>query len=596
MRSIAVVRGRQFVNRWRLMQQASSNNHHNIHQHQHNYWLQQLHAFSAVSDTSTDTSFHGLSLDGKKEKETTPQQHTYNPPSPPTNSSNQIIQDAQVIESDEEKQRTHESIKEIARAELSAHSISSLEDENTTLDTPYDRRLKQLNEAQLCHESIDDQCTILYAKSYMNIGELHYRLGHMQDSQEMYLNALQTLMNNTSDNNDDNADTQLMIAKCMHSLGAIHARLGEFDEAYQWYEESLKNKQQILDEAGDAAINRDIYYELGLSYNGIASLEVMKGGEVQWERALSGFQEAERNYLLVYIDIIDFQGDGSSTILTKEILEQVLPHHLASLVSVRSNMGELLRQRGQYPQAIEKFQSALDIAKISLEIIHESNNNDQIIDGPSSDEQRNKIVDIQLMIADTFMHAKLYDDAAETYEQALNSHTYFRRWNSQDDNSQRSVLPATIPDARIVEYDDMKSATSVEAAIRSNLANALSHIGQERLAEQHHTASLAIKRKFGGDHHLEVAHELMALGAVNGGPLRDFTKALTCFKEALYIFRANLEESSKVQDSSSSQVFFGDDDSAEIDKHIQNALKNISLIDAALLKDRDGGRKQISER
>jgi len=594
MRSIAVVRGRQqLLYRWRLMQQASSNsnnnNHHNTHQHQHNYWLHQYHAFSTVSDTSTDTSFHGLSLtDGKKDLETTPHQH--NPPSPPTNSSNQI-QDAQVIESDEEKQRTHESIKEVTKAELSAHSISSMEDENTTLDTPYDRRLKQLNEAQIHHETIDKHQTISYVKSCMHMGELHYQLGHMQDSQEMYLNALQTLINETSDNNDD-GDTQLMIAKCMHSLGAIHARLGEFDEAFQWYEESLKNKQQILDEGGD----REVHYELGLSYNGIASVEVMKGGEIQWERALSGFQEAERNYLLVYTGIIDFQGDGSSTILTKEILEQVLPHHLASLVSVRSNMGELLRQRGQHPQAVDKFQSALDIAKSSLEITHESNNNDQIVDGPSPDEQRNKIVDIQLMIADTFMHAKCYDDAAATYEQALNSHTYFRRWNSQDDNSQRSVLPATIPDARIVEYDDIKSATSVEAAIRSNLANALSHIGQERLAEKHYTASLAIKRKFGGDHHLEVAHELMALGALNGGPLRDFTKALTCFKEALYIYRANLEESSKVHDSSSSQVFFGDDDSTMIDKHIQNALKNISLIDAALLKDRDGGRKQISER
>ena len=83
MRSIAIVRGRQFVNRWRLMQQASSNNYHIIQQ-QHNYWLQQYHAFSAVSETSTDTSFHGLSLDGKKEKETTPQQHTYNPTSPTT--------------------------------------------------------------------------------------------------------------------------------------------------------------------------------------------------------------------------------------------------------------------------------------------------------------------------------------------------------------------------------------------------------------------------------------------------------------------------------------------------------------------------------
>jgi len=108
---------------------------------------------------------------------------------------------------------------------------------------------------------------------------------------------------------------------------------------------------------------------------------------------------------------------------------------------------------------------------------------------------------------------------------------------------------------------------------------------------EQYQAALSIKRLIGGDSHLEVAHTLMNMGALLGGPLRDFTKALICFKEALYIFRTNLEESSRANNEPEKSIMplpFDDDDSTEIERHAENALKNISLIEAALLKDRDG--------
>lgn len=563
---------------------------------------------SAYLSSSPDASFHGLTLDGKKEEPVVNQQHNASAQAQPNNTTTTKIQEAEVVESEEEKQRTHEIIKEITRAELSAHSIINDtsgnkndhdESEGAILD-PYERRLQQLNQAQQTHQIIDPQQTVQYVQSLMNMSELYYQLGDMKDSFETYMDALQRLMD--GGDNGDAQQQELMTAQCMHSIGAIHARCGEYDEALNWYEESLKKKQQLLN-----------HYELGKTYNALAALEVMKGGEVQWDRAMLLFEDAESNYLYGYgeVDSEKQEGkDGVSTQLTKETLDTMPPQHLNSLINVRSNMGELLKQRGQYQEAIEKLRLSLDMAKLALEVAHEkiassSSSTTSNVDEPSPDEQRNAIVDLQLKIADTFMSGKMYDEAAEAYEQALSSHIYFRKWikdnkirgdtTEQSFNQQQTILPATIPDANTVKLD-LTTATTVEAAIRSNLAQALANIGQEKLSMEHCTVSLAIKRHIAGDGHMEVAHTLMQMGALNGGPLRDFTKALVCFKEALYIYRSNLEDSTNKNASSNSQVFFGDEEAEEYDRHIQNALKNISLIEAALLKDRDGVKKQSGRR
>mmetsp|Transcript_17507 Transcript_17507/g.37873 ORF Transcript_17507/g.37873 Transcript_17507/m.37873 type:complete len:91 (-) Transcript_17507:257-529(-) len=84
------------------------------------------------------------------------------------------------------------------------------------------------------------------------------------------------------------------------------------------------------------------------------------------------------------------------------------------------------------------------------------------------------------------------------------------------------------------------------------------------------------------------------MGALLGGPMRDFSRALNCFKEALYIYRFSLETLSGVNGGDTfnyggAAVGFYDGESAEeISEYVSNATKNIGLIEAALLGDRDG--------
>jgi tetratricopeptide (TPR) repeat protein len=445
-----------------------------------------------------------------------------------------------------------------------------------------------------------------------------------------------------------------MISSCMRSIGSIHARCGEVDEARAWYDGALRGRMRIIDEFD--ATNMDASsthhddddddhhrhrhrHELGKIYNGLGALEAMMDGggaadDNRDERAMSLFREAERNYLHGYVIMNDGKssddenGDGvdpppprrmgttdeSSSIVgvTKAVIERMTPCRAESLMNVRSNMAELLRKRGRYEDAIEMIRSALDVANFALEVTHSGATDDDAIKGDSIDlvpttdfvgrgldDRRNSIVDLMLQNAGIFMSANRFDDAAEAYERALSYHVYFRRLNDCDGIDDPSLIQPTILPAkyRVVSNSppklDLTIATKIEATIRHNLAHALAQIGQEDLSLEHYASSLAIKRHIVGDRHLEVATTLMDMGALIGGPLRDFTKALNCFKEALYIYRANLEECTRSHDAiqsaaTSTRTFFDDEDAEEINTSIEKALKNISLIDAALLKDRDG--------
>eukprot|EP00584_Thalassiosira_punctigera_P006540 CAMPEP_0172538224 /NCGR_PEP_ID=MMETSP1067-20121228/9657_1 /TAXON_ID=265564 ORGANISM="Thalassiosira punctigera, Strain Tpunct2005C2" /NCGR_SAMPLE_ID=MMETSP1067 /ASSEMBLY_ACC=CAM_ASM_000444 /LENGTH=625 /DNA_ID=CAMNT_0013323679 /DNA_START=60 /DNA_END=1938 /DNA_ORIENTATION=- len=572
-----------------------------------------LSASSALS--SSPDSFHGLSLPEDEEKA----------------KAKPRIEEAEVVKSEEDKFATREMIKEMTRAEISAHSFVSSGKKNDAGGAssekkpmalgPYERLSQQLNEAQHRHQSIDPHQTSAYAQSCMDMGDLHYRLGHMDQSQEFYMDALKDLLSIGDGGDPGSRRMQMMTAQSMHALGTIHARCGDYAEASHWYEESLKRKHELSDDIeGDGSTAPISHrYELGKTYNGLAALEVMRGGDVQWEKAMSLFQEAERNFLYYYerekmsqqekpdrseSDVLETV-DVSATIIISKALRKMTPSQVESLVNVRSNMGELLRQRGKFEDAEEMLRLALDTARMALENDNEiDGTRSEIktsaapIDGPTRDEQASAIVDLLVKIADNLTSAEKFDEAAEAYEHALSSHVFYRRPSEEDDAKPQSsnALPATVHASTKIKFD-LDAATTIEAAIRNNLAHALAQIGQDKLSMEHYEASLAIKRRIGGDFHMEVAHTLAGMGALLGGPLRDFTKGLNCFKEALFIYRANLEELSGGYQgddgcSDNQRSFFGDEDAEEIDRHIQNTLKNISLIEAALLKDRDGLSKK----
>eukprot|EP01082_Thalassiosira_pseudonana_P009260 g8269.t1 g8269 contig29:129503-130168(+) len=178
------------------------------------------------------SSFHGLPL-----PEDDAAANTHSPSNGTVPSS---IREAEVIRTDADKQQARELIAEIVRAELSAHSVSNtskLSDGDDSGDvtaadsialSPYERRVLQLNEAQQQHDSqfaeTNDQ-SIEYAKSCVALGDMHYQLGQMEQSQTVYMKALKGLLGNNGegddDDDDDSSEYKLMIAQVMHCLGAV---------------------------------------------------------------------------------------------------------------------------------------------------------------------------------------------------------------------------------------------------------------------------------------------------------------------------------------------------------------------------------------
>jgi len=379
----------------------------------------------------------------------------------------------------------------------------------------------------------------------------------------------------------------------MHSLGAVHARCGEFDEAFRWYEESLRRKNEIIEESSSAESINSYHFELGKTYNALASLQAMRGG-IQWREAMSMFQLAERHQLHGHLsdngDVLDMEDH----VVERHIFEKLTPHHVQSIVNIRFNVGKLLQQHAQYEEAVDTFRDALDVARIDVGRMTIDDVKDfgasSVVGHPSPSDRKNAVVELLVQIADCRASAQNFDEAAQAYEEALGYHIFFRRWNGNSDDSngqEASVLPTTFSSTNIKL--DFENATTLEAAIRSNLGHALAHIGQEKLGLDNYEASLKIKRQLGGNDNIEVAHTLMGMGAVYGGPLRDFPAALNCFKEALYIYRGKMNELTDEYGLSGSNKFFGDEETVEMDGHIQNAVNNIGLIEAGLLKDREDG-------
>lgn len=576
---------------------ASKESLYNRHQ------LVLLHHDVACRRFTSDSSFHGIHLPDNDADDSDIQRNR------PT------IQEAEVVKSDEDKQKIRESIAEVVRAELSAYSApnnnktsqtdsdNSKEEENHVLEG-YDRLMHMLNTAQTRHDRIilDQQKTnsLELTQSTMDLGELHYQLGNMEQSQDMYMSALKQLLekNNADNDNDEvngNSIMKMMVAQCMHSLGAVHARCGEYDEAYRWYEEALKRKNDIVNSEGGASDSaRCNNFELGKTYNAMAALQTMRGG-MQWKEAMSMFQLAERHQLHGYISY-DNEYEDILERVTKQTVEQLTPHHVQSIVSIRFNVGKLLQQQSQYGDAVDAFRSALELARLDIERMRIDDAKEldtESVSNPSPFERKNIVVELLVHIADCLSSIHSYDEAAQAYEEALGYHIFFRKWEGRDRSNESEkqqescLLPATISTTNIKL--DIANATTMEAAIRSNLALALAHIGQEKLGLEHYEASLKIKRRIGGDDHIEVAHTLMGMGALYGGPMRDFATALNCFKEALYIYRHKLNDLTGADSLSGSNKFFGEDEAEEIDVYIQNAVKNIGLIEAGLLKDREEG-------
>lgn len=599
------------------------------------------------TSASPSESFHGLSLDedATSSKRINTREHQH----PPANATrgDAAIPEAQVVKTERDKQRTRDLIAELVRAEILAYSshknnshsgVTGDDSAANTSDTaglgPYERQMLQLQRVMESHSKYSEaEDPLQYAKSCSNVGEWNYRMGRMEQCQEILLDGLQVLMER--DVLFDENETRLVKAQIMHSLGAVMARCGEYDEAFRWYEESLKLKRDLLNESSkfQTCSANEYHYEMGKTLNGLAALEVMSRGEgVDWEKAMTLFRDAERNYLHRYQQFAPKERNLSGPYndesfsapewnhIPEAMVRQMTPHLVQLVINVRSNMGELLKQQGRHGEAVEMFRMALDLAQMDVVRMAHSRNEDTLHNNTDEkksesfddldslsieltpEERRNAVVDLLIKVADSHIAYENYDEAAASYEQALASHVAFRKLTGDESNEFTETLSnqlnTRLPAAASTTVDiplDIVNATTIEAAIRNNLAHALVRIDQEKLALAHYEISLQIKRHIAGDDHIEVAHTLMEMGALLGGPMKDLVTSLNCFKEALYIYRCLLDDliGANSYRSENSRLTFYDADQEidEVKEHIHNASRNIALIEDALLKDRDGVSK-----
>ena len=354
------------------------------------------HFHTSTTLRSSD-SFHGLKIDAEALEN-----GTHN------------VEEAQLVKTPQDKQKTRELIAQLVKAEILAyHTSTSKNDTGTctnteqtenssaataTTSTPYDRQMTQLQKATKQHSQLSKHDILKYTRSCREVGEMYYKLGYMEESEQIAMDGLKNLMEHTT--RDDDNNISLVKSQIMHLLGAVMARSGEYDEAVHWYEESLRIKRELVQEGKSSSSScnnklemSQLHYEMGKTFNGMAALVVMSGGiqTTNWEKASTLFRDAESHYLYDFQHLFthDDNAEGWGEI-TREMVDCMSPHLVELVVNVRSNMGELLIQQKNYNEAVEMFQLGLDVALMDVARMNNSFNTAEVesndIDAPSNNQ------------------------------------------------------------------------------------------------------------------------------------------------------------------------------------------------------------------
>jgi len=258
-------------------------------------------------------------------------------------------------------------------------------------------------------------------------------------------------------------------------------------------------------------------------------------------------------------------------------------HYDVSHINV--NIALLHRQMGKHADAMKYYNEALRI---------------KLLHSEDKEEEDESIVRLYLDIGDCQIYVEDYFSAKFSYEEALR--IQFRMKETKDENSNNdddeeeddnkttrffSFLDSKDEDElqnmrleqekkrRKEEEEKLKKSTSMEGVIHHNLGRIYAHEGDYEKALSEYKQSLNIKKHIGGHSHIEVAETLNCMGAVYG-TLDDLYQALTCFKEALFIFRLHSDEMDEAHDS-----------------NIMGAKKNIEMVNNALLLRRTDGDDKL---
>lgn len=234
----------------------------------------------------------------------------------------------------------------------------------------------------------------------------------------------------------------------LHVQGKLYLREGNFEKSGELYQESLKYFQEV-------------------------------GNDVQQGHVLISL--AGWYYFRDQLDL-------SMEHLVKA--ESLLDANPTLLVKCLDNQGLICRSYGDYGDALDKYQQALQV----------------VVD----DETRYAV---KLHIADMLV-------ALEEPHQALAMYQELVLETQQNENSD----------------------TGMQGVIWHNIATLHVEDGEYDLAVEEFRTAIQLKQESGGEDHPEVAKSWNSLGALHYGYLDEKMQALECFKHALWIARIQAED------------------------------------------------------
>jgi CHAT domain-containing protein/tetratricopeptide (TPR) repeat protein len=153
--------------------------------------------------------------------------------------------------------------------------------------------------------------------SLFNMGYCYRDLGNLDNAIKCHLKSLKIRQKN---------DNSKYIVKSYRELGKVYSKKGDFTKAEEYYHYVLNEQYELYGK--DDFSNSVIYRDLGILY----------GNQNKYKKAISYYKAA----LKIYADYDDTEGD---------------------VAAVTFNIGKILSDQGKHEQALEKYNTSLQLNK-----------------------------------------------------------------------------------------------------------------------------------------------------------------------------------------------------------------------------------------
>jgi tetratricopeptide (TPR) repeat protein len=356
--------------------------------------------------------------------------------------------------------------------------------------------LRKYKEARPYYEQLINNSAAQSSPNYpvwlINLGGFYYETGKYQESEKLFIQALQSYESQMQGVEVDYIETLEIVAN-------LYKNQGRFTEAEKLYSKAIDFCKKQFGEK---------HFTFTTLQNNLAKLYKSLGryedAEQIYKQALARFTKADENstayaqllndYAVLYSDAGKFKEAEPYFETALSIFQKQTGEKSAEYANVLQNYGNLQRKMGRFSEAITNFQKCLSIRKEVLGELH-----------PDYAVTLNAL-------ASLYKKAGNFEKAEPLYQEAL--------------NIRKNLFGEENP-----EY-----ATSLD-----NLANFYQNTQQNAKAEPLYKKSLEIRKKIFGANHPIIAASMNNL-AVLYTSTKQFAQAEQFYKDALAILKTNLSD------------------------------------------------------